>query len=43
MIGLAWDIAPGGILMQAEVAKTALPFLKVLDEGDHLHVYFSLL
>jgi hypothetical protein len=41
LIGWGWDITPGGALMQAEVAKTALPFLKVIDEGDHLHVYFS--
>jgi len=41
LIGWAWDLAPGGILMQAEVAKTGLPFLKVIDEGDHLHISLS--
>lgn len=36
-IGLAWDVAPGTAMIQAEIIKTGLP-AKIVPEGDHIHV-----
>lgn len=37
LIGWAFDIIPGGRNVASKV-KDALPFSKVINEGDHVHV-----